>query len=273
MIALSDWFGRARNPELETLAHARLRPLAPQGSAVLIGSDVLDSSQLEHSARDSPERTALNKSSEPKPLDEPTGRIIRWSPGRNGAVLVLLVAVVALVLAGVGLWRLRKEPDTVTVSQETSVPEKAPSSSEELIIAVSGKVQRPGLVHVKPGARVADAIAAAGGILPATDFGTLNLARKLRDGELIVVGEQSTPNNSSESAGASGDSEEDGDLIDLNTADVSELDQLPGVGPVLAQRIVDYREKHGGFSTVEELREVDGIGESRFNDLREQVTV
>jgi competence protein ComEA len=121
-------------------------------------------------------------------------------------------------------------------------------------------VQRPGLVELPAGSRVADALAAAGGALPETDLSTLNLARKVTDGELITVGVP-TPSGGP------------GAPLNLNTATVAELEALPGVGPVLAQRIVDYRDEHGGFRTVDELNDVPGIGEATFRELEPRVAV
>ncbi len=130
-----------------------------------------------------------------------------------------------------------------------------------MIVAVAGRVLHPGLVRLPAGARVADALEAAGGPLPGTDLSTLNLARKVVDGELITVGVP-TP------TGTSG-----GGLVNLNTATLEQLQTLPGVGPVLAQRIIDYREQLGGFGSVADLRQVTGIGDARYNELKSRVTV
>ena len=122
-------------------------------------------------------------------------------------------------------------------------------------------------MRLPSGARVADAIEAAGGALPGTDCPTLNLARKVTDGELIVVGLARA------SAGPAAAGQPLAGLVNLNTATVEQLQTLPGVGPVLAQRIVDYRDQHGGFKTVADLRKVTGIGDARYNDLKTRVTV
>jgi competence protein ComEA len=140
------------------------------------------------------------------------------------------------------------------------------------VVAVAGKVRRPGLVRLPPGARVADAIEAAGGLLPGTDLATVNLARKVADGELIVVGVPAPAPPAAGSAGPAGPAAP-GDKVNLNTATLAQLDTLPGVGPVLAQRILGYRTNHGGFRSVTDLRQVDGIGDSRFEQLKDLVTV
>ncbi len=130
-----------------------------------------------------------------------------------------------------------------------------------------GQVHRPGLVTVAGGARVADAITAAGGALPEADLSTVNLARLVVDGEQIAVGMpgSSLPGDTDPSSS--------GGLVDLNTATLAELETLPGIGPVLAQRILDFRESNGGFTAVEQLREVSGIGPTVYEDIVDLVTV
>jgi competence protein ComEA len=117
---------------------------------------------------------------------------------------------------------------------------------------------------------VADAIAAAGGVLPGTDAATVNLARKVTDGELIVVG---VPVPATAAGGDPAGPAAPGGKVNLNTATLAQLDSLPGVGEVLARRILDYRTSHGGFRSVSELRQVDGIGDSRYEQLKDLVTV
>lgn len=203
-------------------------------------------------------------------------------PGRRGVAALALVAVLACVLAGWWAWRARPRPEPVGAVQVAAgapplygtdaaapAPPASPASPAVLVVAVGGRVRRPGLVHLPDGARVADAVGAAGGILPGTDTTGLNLARKVVDGELITVGPVAAPGPSAPGAPAGGRAA----LVDLNTATVAELDSLPGVGPVLAQRILDYRREHGGFRSVDELRDVDGIGDARFGELRGRVTV
>ncbi len=232
----------------------------------------------------------------------------RVDPGRPGATALALVAAGAAVVAAVGVWveRPRAEPvahlPAITMVAEPSAgalpapppaPLPAPSPAVEgsaatasapeappapLVVSVSGKVHRPGLVEVPEGARVADVLEAAGGALPGTDLAGLNLARRVVDGEQVAVGVPPAPDAAPHAApdaappGAAAGGGPAGP-VDLNTATAGQLDTLPGVGPVTAQRILEWRTRNGRFVRVEQLREVEGIGERRFSQLRELVTV
>lgn len=140
----------------------------------------------------------------------------------------------------------------------------------EVVVHVGGQVNDPGLVELPEGSRVSDAVDAAGGLSEEADADvtdTLNLARRLVDGEQVLVGVDPPPGQ----AGPAGPDQEA--AIDLNTATAEQLEALPGIGPVLAESIVEYRESNGGFGSVEELLEVRGIGEKRFEDLQDRVVV
>lgn len=206
----------------------------------------------------------------------------RIDPGRSGAIALALVAAAAAVLAAFGVWsdRPRVEPvsglSAVTVTPATTDARDTGSApvdpAEPLVVSVSGKVERPGLVEVPAGARVADVLAAAGGVLPGTDLTAVNLARRVTDGEQVAVGVPPAP----DAAGSGGAEPVAGapvGKINLNSATAAELDALPGVGPVTAARILEWRTSHGRFARVDQLREIEGIGERRFGQLRELVTV
>ncbi len=141
----------------------------------------------------------------------------------------------------------------------------------EVVVAVAGDVRRPGLVRLPGGSRVDDAVTAAGGLKPGGSLGLLNLARRLVDGEQVVVGKDAPAAAPAGAGPASGGPA--GGLVDLNTATADQLDALPGIGPVLAERILDYRTAHGPFRSVDQLREVSGIGEAKYQTLRDAVTV
>ncbi|MCZ0979604.1 ComEA family DNA-binding protein [Streptomyces diastatochromogenes] len=139
-------------------------------------------------------------------------------------------------------------------------------SGARVVVDVGGKVRRPGVLTLPAGSRVADALRAAGGVEPGADLTGVNRARVLFDGEQVLVGLPGTPAGGSGPGGGAGGGVA-GVPLSLNTATAEQLDGLPGVGPVLAQHIVDHRTEHGGFRSVGELREVNGIGERRFADL------
>lgn len=149
-------------------------------------------------------------------------------------------------------------------------------TSAAVVVDVAGKVRKPGLLRLPAGSRVADALRAAGGVRPGTDTDGLNRARLLVDGEQIVVGGGPAPAPGPDTAARATGRSAAGAAplagpVSLSTATVDQLDTLPGVGPVLAQHIIDYRSQHGGFRSVDELRDVNGIGERRFADLRNLV--
>lgn len=175
------------------------------------------------------------------------------------------------------------------VSPSGSAPSGTASSGAaeptgEVTVHVVGQVKAPGLVTIAAGSRVGDAVDEASGVTDEADLTGLNLARVLVDGEQIHVPKEGetapsapAPGSSAEgspaSPGASPGGPGAGGLVNLNTADVATLETLPGVGPVLAQRIVEWREANGGFTAVDELGEVSGIGEKTFADLAPRVTV
>ncbi|MFE5921833.1 helix-hairpin-helix domain-containing protein [Streptomyces sp. NPDC056468] len=152
------------------------------------------------------------------------------------------------------------------------------TAAAEIVVDVSGKVREPGIHRLPAGSRVADALRAAGGVRPGTKTDSLNRARFLVDGEQVIVGGPAVVSGAAAGTGAgtgTGGAAVAGAApsapVALNTATVEQLDTLPGVGPVLAQHIIDYRTQHGGFRSVDELREVNGIGDRRFADLRNLV--
>jgi competence protein ComEA len=147
----------------------------------------------------------------------------------------------------------------------------APAATGSVTVDVAGKVRRPGIAVLDAGSRVVDALKAAGGARSGVDLSGLNLARVLVDGEQILVGEPAPVGLAASavpSAGAPG-----GPLVNLNTASEAELEALPEVGPVTAQAILAWRTQHGGFSSVDELLEVDGIGDATLGQLVPYVTV
>ncbi|WP_082619782.1 helix-hairpin-helix domain-containing protein [Terrabacter sp. Soil811] len=184
--------------------------------------------------------------------------------------------------------RMTTDPSTGAVSGAASgAPSGGPTSGAELVVHVVGQVVRPGLVRLRPGARVADALTAAGGTRTGADVAALNLARLVVDGEQIRVPRPGEPpavgpeaggaggagSSGAGGAGGAGTSGGSNGPVSLNAADAAALDTLPGVGPVLAQRIIDWRTEHGRFTSVDELGEVSGIGDKLMAQLRPKVTL
>lgn len=175
-------------------------------------------------------------------------------------------------------------PNEADSSQVTADSAAAPGPTaeaepEQVTVHVAGKVERPGVVQLSSGARVVDAIEAAGGTLPGVTLRSLNLARQVVDGEQVLVGyppEDGAPPVPAGTSGGPADADETAAVdapVELNTASDQQLQELPGVGPVLAQRLIEYRTEHGGFTAIDELLDISGIGERTFADLEGRVTV
>ncbi|WP_345483345.1 ComEA family DNA-binding protein [Planotetraspora phitsanulokensis] len=200
------------------------------------------------------------------------GAVPLLDPGVPCLRVLVVLGTLAAIVAGVFAWRSRPvaEPLTPPVPMSvSSIVAASPSPTASVVVYVTGKVRRPGVLSLATGSRVADAIDAAGGIRPGAKPGALNLARRLVDGEQIVVGAP-TPTSPGDvtPAGAAA-----GGLISLNSATAEQLNGLPGVGDVLAERIIEFREAHGGFQSVDQLREVSGVGEKRFSEIKDKVAL
>jgi competence protein ComEA len=190
--------------------------------------------------------------------------------------LVGLVALLAVTLGGAGLWYVRSLPRPVEVATApsggtASAPASASPSPEVVVLVdVAGWVRRPGVYEFTEGARVIDAIDAAGGARSGALLEALNLAAPLTDGTQILV-----PREGQEGvapAPVTGGAVAGG-LVNVNSAIATELEELPGIGEVIAQRIIDYRTENGPFATVDELVDVSGIGDAILESIRELVTV
>ena len=190
--------------------------------------------------------------------------------GTRGQIAVVVAVMVLAVIGGV--WYGGRAPDAVPVDVivpigEEDVPDVSEAPGlESVTVHVAGAVLRPGLVSVPTPARIADAIAAAGGATAAADLGAMNLAAVVADGDRIHVPEKGDSPVSSDEETASGE-------VDLNRATVVELQALPGIGPVIAARIVAHRTDNGPFAAVEDLLDVPGIGETRLAELRPVVGI
>jgi competence protein ComEA len=188
--------------------------------------------------------------------------------------LVGLVALLAVTLGGAGLWYVRSLPRPVEVAAApsggtASAPALASPSPEVVVLVdVAGWVRRPGVYEFTEGARVIDAIDAAGGARSGALLEALNLAAPLTDGTQILV-----PREGQEGVAPAPVTGGAGGLVNVNSAIATELEELPGIGEVIAQRIIDYRTENGPFATVDELLDVSGIGDAILESIRELVSV
>ncbi|WP_456696368.1 helix-hairpin-helix domain-containing protein [Aeromicrobium sp. P5_D10] len=208
-------------------------------------------------------------------VDEPVAARPRAEIPYVRAVAAVAVAASVLLV----WWLLSGRPETSDPVAPLAVPPSPPSTAAstepkaapELIIDVVGTVRRPGIVTLPKGSRVYEAIEAAGGLKGKVDTTTLNLARELTDGEQVIVGiepvEGFDPASPTAGTGAAQAK------VNLNTATAEQLDALPGVGPVTAQSILNWRQDNGRFGTVDDLLDVKGIGEATLAELRDLVTV
>lgn len=198
--------------------------------------------------------------------------------GREHLIVVVIIALAGCLWAGVSMTQARTVP-VVVASAAPSAGPAAPASTPppQVQVHVLGAVRSPGVVRLPQGSRVNDAIAAAGGLTAQARPGDLNLAAIVADGSQLIIGTPADPGGEVRGAGGGtgggGAGAEASGLINLNTATAEQLDTLPGVGPVTAQAIIAWRTKHGRFSRVAELQEVDGIGAKTYASLAGKLTV
>jgi competence protein ComEA len=187
---------------------------------------------------------------------------------RRRALLVVACAIVVVLAATRLVGAPDSSPGAARLTPVLAPPATSAPAQKAVVVDVVGAVRRPGLYRLRPGARIADAIARAGGATRRADRSLVNLAAPLADGQQVVVpraGARLAPAAGSASASPAAP-------INLNSATVEELDGLPGVGPVTAQKIVDYRREHGPFTSVDQLDAIAGIGPTRIDNLRAHVT-
>ncbi len=184
-------------------------------------------------------------------------------PEVSAGRVALALGVVIVGAAAVGLWFGVGRGVPPPVPPVAVAPASTATAPATATVHVTGAVVEPGLVVVPEGSRVADVVAAAGGSTASADLGVINLAQLVTDGDRVHipnVGERADPGTTE----ASG--------VDLNRASAAELEALDGVGPVLARRIVEWRDAYGPFATVEDLLDVPGIGEAKLAGMRDGIT-
>ncbi len=196
--------------------------------------------------------------------------------GLSRAELGGLVALVAITVGGAGLWYVRSLPRPVEVRAATASPAAASSATSSpdvvpVLVDVAGWVRRPGVYEFHEGDRVIDAIEAAGGARAGAALDALNLAAPLADGTQILVPRRQAAGSVGSAPSVGGGAAPP--KVNVNAASAGELEALPGVGEVIAQRIVDYRTANGPFGSVDDLLDVSGIGEVTLENIRDLVTV
>ena len=189
-----------------------------------------------------------------------------------------LAAAGLILVCGVGWWQKTAPPADATLISRSGNAEAARRTPQEMVVYVSGMVGRPGVLKVNAGARAIDVVNAAGGLLQGADVTKINLAQTVKDGMQIHIPgrplEAATATNAypvvpGTQAAAKASSQQQ--KININTADATELDKLPGVGPALAGRIIEYRNANGPFKDGEDLKKVKGLGESKYEKLKDKI--
>lgn len=194
-------------------------------------------------------------------------KLSRWAEALAGLPARRLLAAGAALAVVAGLFLFLYRPASpARVERVVPAAAEAEEARAKVLVHVAGAVIRPEVYEMKEGQRVSQAIERAGGLLPDADIRGINLAEQCRDGQKIYVPRA----GELESEGAAGGAQA---MVNINTASQKQLEELPGIGPKLAADIIKYREKNNGFSSVEELKQVKGIGDSKFEDLRELVTI
>lgn len=182
---------------------------------------------------------------------------------RRGLILVFTLSI------GLGaFYFLNSRPQPATQAMDVVTPLINQVEQSKLIINVAGKVKSPGVYQLPPGSRVIDAIEAAGNQLKGVDISDINLARLLVDGEQILVGGNRLQSSKSVARKITADNP-----LDINRATLAQLDTLPGIGPVTAQRIIDYRNKVGRINALDELKKISGLGGAKFEEIKSLLRV
>ena len=191
-------------------------------------------------------------------------------PMYKKAMFILLIIVIAA--AGGTYYGLYQEEQSVVLESAGTSESNLPA--KEITVYVTGAVNKPGLVKVPEGARAADAVNACGGLLPTADSEKVNMAQTLKDGQQLKVPEKNPAVNGSQiersNKSKSADIEE---KVNINTADEKALDTLPGIGPAMAKRIIEYRETEGAFQSIEDIKKIRGIGDAKFAKLKDKICI
>ena len=192
--------------------------------------------------------------------------------------MLVLLAVVALAAGGAFYAGIHGQEEVVELDAGTAPVQEA--QAKEIVVYVAGAVNRPGVVQLAEGARAKDAVDACGGFLPTADTNGVNLAQKLKDGMQVTVPEKMTAAaQGAATQGVTGGAQAGAakplpeGMVNINTADEKELDKLPGIGPAMAKRIVEYRMENGAFQAPEEIKRVKGIGDAKYEKMKDKIAL
>ncbi|MDP4091268.1 MAG: helix-hairpin-helix domain-containing protein [Bacillota bacterium] len=209
---------------------------------------------------------------------------------KNKIIGSVIIAVIFCVFTAVGIIKANKSENYEDIfvdnssgansnkestAVNSSSTNNSSTNSKFVKVEIKGEVQKPGVYNMSFGSRLEDLILKAGGLTDKADRDKLpSLARKLRDEECIIIADKTTPAASIPTVSVTGTTSPVGsDLININTADENELEKIPGVGPVMAQRIIDYRNKNGDFQAIEDMKNISGVGEKTFEKMKDKITV
>lgn len=204
-------------------------------------------------------------------------------PMYRKSLLILLLILIA-VAGGTyyGCYTQEKEAVQLDVAANPAVQQGGTEKGAEITVYVTGAINKPGVVTVKEGARTADAVNACGGLLPTADAEKVSMAQVLKDGQQVRVPEKAVPEttaaaksgsvNPAAKSGTSSKAAPSGQ-VNINTASAEELDTLPGIGPAMAQRIIEFRETEGAFTSIEDIKKVKGIGEAKFEKMKDKICI
>ena len=200
--------------------------------------------------------------------------------------MLVIVIVVAIIFGGIYIIDLNKDYNTIEENQEILIKENSKENEESnkseeqelVVVHIAGAVRTPGVVRLPDGSRIEDAIEAAGGLTDDADISNINLAHILEDGikiKIPSINDEITEeeNNESEYVDVGSNIQTKKNLVNINTASQSELETLDGIGPSLATRIVEYRNSNGKFKKIEDIKNVSGIGDTKYEKIKENIKV
>ena len=185
----------------------------------------------------------------------------------------LFVLMIILLAAIGGTYYGLYSGEQSVVLDSAEIDANSPSK-QEITVYVTGAVNKPGLVKLSEGARAAEAVNACGGLLPIADSEKINMAQSLKDGQQLKVPERNGEMGKGDSARlAKINGQDNQEKVNINTADEKALDTLPGIGPAMAKRIIEYRETEGAFQSIEDIKKIRGIGEAKFAKMKDKICI